>query len=151
MPEIIGAFFIVRTALSRNETKQELSGGIVAKILITVCEAPYGRQRFITAYRFAMRAKSENHNVVMLLLEDAIGVAKKGQAMTELPGVMHEIPPNCEELLKAALKAGIEIWACGTCFSERGFKEADSVEGVKVINIGQFVDEVVRSDKVVNF
>jgi sulfur relay (sulfurtransferase) complex TusBCD TusD component (DsrE family) len=122
----------------------------MARILITLCEAPYGKQRFMTAYRFAMRAKTDNHDITMLLLEDATGVTKKGQVTTELPGVMHEIAPNCEELLKAALKAGIEIWACGTCFSERGFKEPDVIEGVKIINIGQFVDGVIKADKIVN-
>lgn len=123
----------------------------MAKILITICEAAYGRQRFMTAYRFAQRARTDDHEVVMLLLEDAVGVTKMGQVMTELPGVMHEIAPNCEELLKAAIKAGIEIWACGSCFAERGFKEPEVVAGVKIINIGQFVDEVVKADKVMNF
>ena len=123
----------------------------MAKLFLTITEPAYGRQRFLTAYRFAMRARTENHQITIILLEDAVSVAKKGQQTTEMPGVMDEVPPNCEELVKAALKSGIEIYVCGTCSLERGLKETELIERVKLINIGQFVEKVIAADKVVNF
>lgn len=121
------------------------------KLFLTITAPAYGSQRFLTAYRFAQRAKTDNHEVKILLLEDAVSVAKSGQQVTELPGVMHEIHPNCEELVKAALKAGIKIYVCGTCSKERGLNEPELIEGVEVVNIGKFVEEVMAADKVVNF
>ncbi|OQX92604.1 MAG: hypothetical protein B6D58_02165 [candidate division Zixibacteria bacterium 4484_95] len=123
----------------------------MAKLLLTITEPAYGKQRFVTAYRFAMRARTDDHHVKIVLLEDAVSVVKEGQKVTELPGVMHEISPNCEDLVKAAVKAGIEIFACGTCLKERGLNQTEIIDGVELMNIGQFLDFVIDADKVINF
>jgi tRNA 2-thiouridine synthesizing protein D len=124
----------------------------VASITVIIGDPPYGKQRPYTALRFVMAALFEKHSVNLFLLEDAVFLAKKGQEPKEMPSLLeHAAMPNCEELLKAAVKQGAKVGICGVCCSERALKQEELVEGCKISSMKNLVKWVVESDKVMFF
>jgi tRNA 2-thiouridine synthesizing protein D len=124
----------------------------VASITVIIGDPPYGKQRAYTALRFVQAASFEKHSVNLFLLEDAVFLAKKGQEPKEMPSLLeHAAMPNCEELLKAAVKQGAKVGICGVCCSERALKQEELVEGCKISSMKNLVKWVVESDKVMFF
>jgi len=124
----------------------------VASITVIVADPPYGKQRVYSALRFVLTALFEKHSVNLFLLEDAVFLAKKGQEPKEMPSLLeHEAMPNCEELLKAAIKQGATVRICGVCCSERALKQEELVEDCQISSMKNLVKWVVESDKVVSF
>lgn len=120
-------------------------------ITVMVGEPSYGKQRVYTTLRFALAALSQGHKVNLFIFEDAIFAAKKGQTPPEFPGVLNEHMPNCEELIKAVVRGGAKIKACGVCANERALTQEDLIEGVEIAGMPALVEWVVQSDKVVGF
>lgn len=124
----------------------------MANITVVLGESPYSRERPYTALRFVLAALVAGHNVNFFILEDAVFLAKKGQKPLELPSLLeHEAMPNCEEILKAAIKQGAKVKLCGVCASERGVTQEELVDGAEISTIHNLVDWVVSGDKVVFF
>ncbi|MDI6808550.1 MAG: DsrE family protein [Candidatus Eisenbacteria bacterium] len=123
----------------------------MATITVIVGEPPYGKERVYTTLRFVLTALHEGHAVNLFLIEDSVLAPKKGQKPSEMPGVLDEKMPNCEELVKAAIKAGAKVKICGNCALERSLNQGDLVEGVEVASMRDFVRWVLESDKVVSF
>lgn len=123
----------------------------MAKITVILGEVPYGKERAYSTLRFILAALSEGHEVNLFILEDAVFLAKRGQNPPEFPGLMDEHMPNCEKLLKSAIKQGAKIKACRVCSEERGLKEEEFIEGVEIGGMRDLVKWVVESDKTVFF
>jgi tRNA 2-thiouridine synthesizing protein D len=124
----------------------------VASITVVIGDPPYGKERAYTALRFILAALYEKHLVNLFLLEDAVFLAKKGQEPKEMPALLeHAAMPNCEELLKAAVKQGAKVGICGVCCSERALKQEELTEGCQVSSMKNLVNWVVESDKVMFF
>jgi tRNA 2-thiouridine synthesizing protein D len=124
----------------------------VASITVIIGDPPYGKQRAYTALRFTLAAMHEKHSINLFLLEDAVFLAKKGQEPKEMPSLLeHAAMPNCEELLKAAVKQGVKVGICGVCCSERALKQEELVEGCQISSMKNLVNWVVESDKVMFF
>ncbi len=123
----------------------------MATITVIVGEPAYGKQRVYTTLRFALAALSQGHRVNLFILEDAVLAAKKGQKPTEFPGVLDGHMPNCEELIKAVIRQGAKVKACGVCVKERGITQNELVKGVEIAGMPALVDWVVESDKVIGF
>lgn len=122
---------------------------ILATITVVVGEPPYGKERAYTSLRFILTALIEKHIVNLFLLEDGVFLAKKGQRPPEMP--TGEKMPNCEELLKMAIKEGAQVKICGVCATERGLIQSDLIEGAALATMHDLVDWVVKSDKSVFF
>jgi sulfur relay (sulfurtransferase) complex TusBCD TusD component (DsrE family) len=89
------------------------------------------------AFRFAVTAKKQGHEVRMFLMGEAV----------ECEGLTHE-KYNVDEQLKAFLDVGGEIMACGTCLTSR---QLDGSESCPISTMVDCVNLVVWADKVVNF
>lgn len=124
----------------------------MASITVVVGDPPYGKERVYSALRFILAALFEGHSVNLFLLEDAVFLAKKGQKPEEMPSLLeHEAMPNCEELLKAAIKQGATVRVCGVCSSERALLQEEMVVGCQISSMRNLVKWVVESDKVISF
>ncbi|MFQ6618434.1 MAG: DsrE/DsrF/TusD sulfur relay family protein [Fidelibacterota bacterium] len=123
----------------------------MATITVVVGEAPYGKERFYSTLRFILAALQEGHGVNLFIFEDAVFAAKRGQRPPEFPGLLDEHMPNCEELLKSAVKQGAVVKACGVCARERSVSPDEIIEGVEIGSMTDLVNWVMESDKTVFF
>lgn len=123
----------------------------MATITLIVGDPAYGKQRIYTTLRFTQTALAGGDAINIFLLEDAIFSAKKGQNPMGFPGFSDEKMPNCEEMIKTALKQGAIIKVCTVCAKERGMKKEELIDGVQIGSMPELVQWVVESDKVVSF
>lgn len=89
------------------------------------------------AFRFALTAKKQGHEVKMFLMGEAV----------ECEGLTHE-KYNVDVQLKAFSDAGGEIMACGTCLRSR---QLDATEACPLSTMVDCVNMVVWADKMVTF
>lgn len=89
------------------------------------------------AFRFAVTAKKQGHEVKLFLMGEAV----------ECEGLTHE-KYNVDEQLKAFVSVGGEILACGTCLKSR---QLDGSESCPVSTMNDCVELVIWSDKVLTF
>jgi uncharacterized protein involved in oxidation of intracellular sulfur len=89
------------------------------------------------AFRFAVTAIKEKHEVKLFLMGEAV----------ECEGLTHE-KFNVDEQLKKFVEIGGELLACGTCLKSRQLNEFDACPISTMIDC---VNVVVWADKVVTF
>lgn len=89
------------------------------------------------AFRFAVTAKKNNHEVKVFLMGEAV----------ECEGLTHT-KFNVAEQLKIFLEAGGEILACGTCLQSRKMESSDVCPISTMIDC---VNMVEWADKTVTF
>ena len=89
------------------------------------------------AFRFAVTAKKQGHEVKVFLMGEAV----------ECEGLTHE-KYNVDEQLKNFASLGGEILACGTCLKSR---QLDSTEACPISTIADCVNLVVWADRVLTF
>ncbi len=124
----------------------------MSNFTVVIAEAPYGQERPYTALRFAMAAVNAGHTVNLFILEDAVLMAKKGQAPADLPGLLEQDKmPKIEEMLASAIRQGVTVRLCGVCCAERGLKQEELIEGAQIGSMRNLVDWVAGGDKVVFF
>ena len=123
----------------------------MATITVIIGESPYSRERIYSMLRFTLAALSEGHRVNLFAFEDALFAAKKGQKPPEFPGTMDEHMPNCEVLLKSAIRQGVVVKLCGVCAAERGVAAPELIDGVEIGSMRDLVQWVLESDKSVSF
>jgi tRNA 2-thiouridine synthesizing protein D len=111
---------------------------------IIIYEAPYAKERALSALRFAWTADLEGHKVKIWLFENGVYLAKKGQKPAQ--GLT-----NYGQTLEDLLKGGVEVKACVVCVDARGLTQADLFDGVKIATVHELVEWTVNSDKVIVF
>ncbi len=111
----------------------------MSEFTIIITHAPYGQEKPFTALRFAQA--SFQHKVNIFLVEDGVYVAKKGQ-MADL---------RVEDMLKDAIKSGVDVKLCGSCSKARGLSKEEIVEGAEIGTMEDLVGWVDRCDKVLIF
>ena len=89
------------------------------------------------AFRFAVTAKKQGHEVKIFLMGEAV----------ECEGLTHE-KYNVDVQLKAFLNIGGEILACGTCLKSR---QLESTEACPISSMIDCVNLVVWADRIVTF
>ncbi|MDO8897543.1 MAG: DsrE family protein [Bacteroidales bacterium] len=89
------------------------------------------------AFRFAVTAKQQGHQVKVFLMGEAV----------ECEGLTHKTY-NVDEQLNTFVRIGGEILACGTCLKSRQLNET---EACPISTMVDCVNLVVWADKVVNF
>lgn len=89
------------------------------------------------AFRFAVTAKKQGHQVKLFLMGEAV----------ECEGLAYE-KFNVDEQLKSYVNAGGEILVCGTCLKSR---QLDSSEACPISTMIDCVNMVVWADKTVTF
>ncbi|HLN45474.1 MAG TPA: DsrE family protein [Candidatus Sulfotelmatobacter sp.] len=110
---------------------------------LIINEAPYAKERALSALRFAWTANIEGHKVRIWLFENGVYLAKKGQKPAS--GLIN-YGQNLEDLIKE-----VEVKACVVCVEARGLTQADLIYGVKIATIHELVEWTINSDKVIVF
>lgn len=111
---------------------------------IIIYEAPYAKERALSALRFAWICDIEGHRVRIWLFENGVYLAKKGQKPAQ--GLT-----NYGQMLEDLMKGGTEVKACIVCADARGLTQADFIDGVKIATVHELVEWAVNSDKVIVF
>lgn len=89
------------------------------------------------AFRFAVTAKKQGHDVKLFLMGEAV----------ECEGLIHD-KYNVDEQLKSFVNLGGEILACGTCLKSR---QLNSTDACPISTMVDCVNVVVWADKTVTF
>ncbi len=89
------------------------------------------------AFRFAVTAKKQEHEVKVFLMGEAV----------ECEGLVHE-KHNVDTQMKKFISIGGEVLACGTCLQSR---HLDSTEACPISTMVDCVNMVVWADKTVTF
>jgi len=89
------------------------------------------------AFRFAVTAKKQGHEVKLFLMGEAV----------ECEGLIHE-KYNVDTQMKAFVEVGGEILACGTCLQSR---KLTSTETCPISTMVDCVNLVVWADKMLTF
>lgn len=111
---------------------------------IIIFEAPYAKERALSALRFAMTADIEGHKVNVWLFENGVYLAKKGQKPAQ--GLV-----NYGQMLDGLIQGGVEVKACVVCCEARGLTQADLLDNVKLATVHDLVEWTTNSDKVITF
>ena len=111
---------------------------------IIIFEAPYAKERALSALRFAWTADIEGLKVRIWLFENGVYLAKKGQKPAQ--GLT-----NYGQMLEDLIKGGAEVKACVVCCEARGLTTTDLLEGVKIATIHELVEWTISSDKIITF
>ena len=115
----------------------------MTKMAVIIFESPYGHEKPYTALRFALTALIDGHEITVILLQDGIFVANKGQAPAEYP--------NHLEYLTNAIEEGLKVIVCGVCCQARGIKQENLVEGVNIVGMHEIVQACAESDRTISF
>lgn len=94
-------------------------------------------EKACNAFRFAITAKKQGHEVKLFLMGEAV----------ECERLTHE-KYNVNEQLKNFVSLGGEILACGTCLKSR---QLDSTETCPISTMVDCVNVVIWADKTVTF
>jgi tRNA 2-thiouridine synthesizing protein D len=116
----------------------------LANFTVIIFEAPYAKERALSALRFAWTADLEGHTVKVWLFENGVHLAKKGQKPAQ--GLT-----NYGQMLEELVKGGVEVKACVVCAEARGIAPSELIEGVKLATIHELVEWTASSDKVISF
>lgn len=111
---------------------------------VIIFEAPYAKERALSALRFAWTADLEGHKVRIWLFENGVYLAKKGQKPAQ--GLT-----NYGQMLEDLIKGGVEVKACAVCADARGLTQADLLDGVKLATVHDLIEWTIDSDKVITF
>ena len=114
------------------------------KTLILVNSTPYGTEGPYNALRLTEALLASGAQVDLFLMGDGVHTARRGQD----PRDAHK---SIEGMLAAALSAGADVAACGTCCRTRGLEHDDLVDGVDVLTIHDLASLVSKADNVISF
>jgi tRNA 2-thiouridine synthesizing protein D len=116
----------------------------MASFTVIIYEAPYAKERALSALRFAWTADLEGHKVRIWLFENGVYLAKKGQKPAQ--GLV-----NCGQMLEDLVKGGVEVKGCVVCADARGVTQAELIDGVKLATVHDLIEWTATSDKVLSF
>ena len=116
------------------------------KILLILNDAPYGSEKTYNALRMAMALQQQQDaaTVHIFLMADSVTCALPDQSTPQ--GYY-----NLERMIKSVIAKGGQVKACGSCTDARGIKGLNLIAGIEVSTMGQLVQWVVESDKVLTF
>ena len=113
-------------------------------VALLINASPYGSESPYNALRLALALELAGEPVELLLMGDAVNMARRGQD----PRGAHV---SVEALLVELIEKGAGVTLCGTCCQTRGLQESDLVEGAGTGTIHDFASTVRKSDKVISF
>jgi len=116
------------------------------KVLFIINDAPYGSEKAYNALRMAMAIQKEHADVEVLifLMADSVTCALPSQST---PNGYY----NIERMLRAVIRKGGQVKACGGCSEARGVAGLTLLEGVEISNMEQLARWAVEADKVLTF
>jgi tRNA 2-thiouridine synthesizing protein D len=116
----------------------------VVTFTIIINEAPYAKERAMSALRFAATCDIEGHKVRIWLFENGVYLAKKDQKPAQ--GLI-----NYGQNLENLIQGKVEVKACVVCVEARGLTQTELFDGVKIATVHELVEWTIDSDKVIVF
>ncbi|MDQ0216753.1 putative peroxiredoxin [Oikeobacillus pervagus] len=113
-------------------------------LLITLTAHERDANNVTIAFTMGLKALEKGHKVEILLLSDAVHLAKKGYADQIDIGAPFK---SIQELLPAYLEKGGNIKVCSSCMEHNNVAKEDIVDGAEVINADYVVDAIMESKK----
>ena len=113
------------------------------KFTYIIATPPYDKIGAFTAARIGLTSVMEEIETTIILMEDGVYCAVKGQESKQFFQVV--------EVLQDFLEAGGKILVCGLCIKERGIKSEDLIDGAEIIDIHRLVNTMKESDQTVFF
>lgn len=116
------------------------------KTLIILNDPPYATERTYNGLRLALNLlqKTEESNLTLFLLGDAVSSAKTGQ---QTPTGYY----NVERMLKGVAGRNGRVLLCGTCMDARGLGDQEIVEGCRRSSLDELTEATRQADKVLVF
>ena len=115
------------------------------KITIIINDGP-GSMRSWNALRLASGMLDVNMEAKIILFDDAVFCAKKGQKPPEgLEG------QNLADKLTELTELGVVVWACGTCMQAKGMVTDELTESVTETCMIDVCNSIKESDNVMVF
>ena len=114
--------------------------------LFILNDPPYGTERDYNVLRLAtaLQKSDPNDEVVVFLMADAIGPARRGQTVPD--GYY-----NLERMLRRVLASQGRVLLCGTCMDARGMTEADVMDGARRSSMDELATATASASKVLVF
>lgn len=116
------------------------------KALFVLNDPPYGTERCYNALRLAhaLAKNDPESEVVVFLMADAVGAARKGQ---KTPDGYY----NMERMLRRIVAGKGSVLLCGTCMDARGIAEGEVMEGARRSTMDELAAATLAADKVLVF
>lgn len=115
------------------------------KIIVMLNDGP-SSPRSWNALRVANGMMEVGMEVKIILLDDAVFCAKKGQKLP--PGLEEQ---NLANKLTELSKSDIAVWACGTCMQAKGLTYEELTDGVNGCCMTDICNLIKNSDDVMVF
>ncbi len=106
-------------------------------------DPPYGTERLYNGLRLAHALIKHDHEVIILLMADAVIAAKTGQ---KTPDGSY----NAERMMKRVISKG-KVLLCGTCMDARGLVDNEVLDGAERSTMSVLAQETEQADKVLVF
>ena len=115
-------------------------------ILFIINDAPYGTEKAYNALHLAMALQKEHSDIEIdiFLMADAVTCALPSQSTPQ--GYY-----NIERMVKAVIRKGAQVKACGSCSSARGIENLCLIDGVEICTMSQFAQWTAEADKILTF
>ncbi len=115
------------------------------KLAVVLTKAPYGDIQAAEAVRHAMGAVGDEIDVTLLLVDDGVYLAKKGQDVGE--SGYTELGESVSDLIDM----GCSVLAEKNSLREAGLDAEDIVDNVKVVTGYEISETIMESDKTMIF
>ena len=118
---------------------------MMKKVTIIINDGP-SSMRSWNALRLTSGMLDANMDVKVILFDDAVFCAKKGQNPPE--GLQGQ---NLANKLTELTKLGVVVWACGTCMQAKGMIANELTDGVTETCMMDVCNSIKESDNVLVF
>jgi sulfur relay (sulfurtransferase) DsrF/TusC family protein len=115
------------------------------KLAVILTKAPYGDIQAAEAVRHAMGATGEEIEVKLLLVDDGVYLAKKGQDEATSGYT------NLGETLKDIIDLGGEVFVEKGSLKDSGLETGDIIEGLNIVNGYELSQILLDVDKTMIF
>ena len=115
----------------------------MTKFTFLISKPPYDKNNTFTGARMALAAKMEEHEVIVVLMEDGVYSVLKGQESKQFFRTV--------EVLEDFIEIGGTVLVCGMCIKERGIKAEDLIPGAETTDLHTLVNTMAASDQTVYF
>lgn len=111
-------------------------------LLITLTHHENNPNNVTIAFTMGVKALEKGKNVAILLLSDAVHLAKKGYA--DKIDIGEPFQP-IKDVLPAFLEKGGKIKVCSSCLIHNGIKESEIMENIDIITADEVVDYITEA------
>ncbi|MFN3405675.1 MAG: DsrE/DsrF/TusD sulfur relay family protein [Cytophagaceae bacterium] len=115
------------------------------EILFVINESPYGGEKSYNGLRTAVQLLIEDNSTIVnvFLMGDGVACSLSDQKPTSTSY-------NISTIISEIINLGGNVKLCKSCFDARGFSNMKLVEGVKISNMSEYAQLIIKCDKIFN-